>query len=162
MSDLRAEVIAIGDEMTSGQRLDTNTQWLSQQLGDLGVHVAFHTTVGDDLNDNIAVFRAAANRAQIVVCTGGLGPTQDDLTRQALAEMADVELELDSETIKHIESIFASYGRKMPESNVIQAYFPAGSQVVPNPEGTAPGIDFQVHHSDNPCRIFALPGVPQK
>ena len=89
---MRAEIIAIGDELTSGQRLDTNSQWLSERLGELGVQVAFHTTVGDDLEDNVAVFRTAIDRADIVVATGGLGPTADDLTRDAIAAAAGVEL----------------------------------------------------------------------
>ena len=83
---MRAEIIAIGDELVSGQRLDTNSQWLSRELGDIGVPALFHTTVGDDLQANIEVLRIAAKRADIVVCTGGLGPTLDDLTRQAMAE----------------------------------------------------------------------------
>ena len=77
-----AEIISIGDELTSGQRLDTNSQWLSQRLGELGIPVMFHTTVGDDLDANIAVFRAAIARTDVVVATGGLGPTADDLTRE--------------------------------------------------------------------------------
>ena len=156
----RAEVISIGDEMTSGQRLDTNSQWLSQQLGDLGIEVAFHSTVGDDLQDNIDVFRIATHRADFVVCTGGLGPTADDLTRQAIAQMAGLELEFHRDVVHHIEKIFRRHSREMPESNRIQAYFPAGSQVIHNPEGTAPGIDLQVKNEHRSCRIFALPGVP--
>ncbi len=159
--DLRAEVIAIGDEMTSGQRLDTNSRWLSQRLCELGVEVAFHTTVGDNHDDNVAAFRIAAERADIVVATGGLGPTADDLTRQAIAEAAKVGLELHAEAIEHIRRIFARYSREMPESNKIQAYFPVGSRVIDNPEGTAPGIDFDFPRKEkSACRIFALPGVP--
>ena len=81
---MRAEVIAIGDELTTGQRLDTNSQWLSQRLTELGIHVAFHTTIGDELEDNIAAFRTAIQRAEIILVTGGLGPTADDLTREAI------------------------------------------------------------------------------
>ena len=83
---LRAEIISIGDELTSGQRLDTNSRWLSEQLGNLGVKTAFHTTVGDSMNDNVDAFRSAAGRVDIVIATGGLGPTADDLTREAIAE----------------------------------------------------------------------------
>ena len=78
---LTAEVISIGDEMTSGARLDTNAQWLSRRLGELGIQVTFHSTVGDTLEHNVDVFRTAAGRADIIVSTGGLGPTRDDLTR---------------------------------------------------------------------------------
>ena len=82
---MNAEIISIGDELTSGQRLDTNSQWLSQRLGELGVKTTFHTTVADDLEADAEVFRQAVNRADIVLSTGGLGPTADDLTRQAIA-----------------------------------------------------------------------------
>ena len=156
----RAEVISIGDEMTSGQRLDTNSQWLSQQLGDLGIEVAFHTTVGDDLQDNIDAFRIATERADFVVCTGGLGPTADDLTRQAIADMVGVELVFHEHVVRHIEKIFNRHSREMPESNRIQAYFPTGAEIVDNPEGTAPGIDLIVNRDGSSSRIFALPGVP--
>src|SRR5688572_20417505 len=98
---MRAEVLAIGDELTSGQRLDTNSQWISQRLGELGVSVAFHTTVGDDLEANTAVFRHAIDRADIVVATGGLGPTADDLTREALAAAAGVDLVENEAALTH-------------------------------------------------------------
>ena len=156
-----AEIIAIGDELTSGQRLDTNTQWLSERLNELGIPVAFHTTVGDDLENNIAVFRTAIERADIVVATGGLGPTADDLTREAIAAAAGVDLIEDAEALAHIRNLFSRRKREMPERNKVQALFPRGSRVVPNPEGTAPGIDLTVPRSCGPaCRVFALPGVP--
>lgn len=158
---LVAEVVSIGDEMTSGARLDTNAQWLSRRLGELGVHVAFHSTVGDTLEHNVDVFRIAANRAEIVVCTGGLGPTRDDLTREALACLVDRPLEMRASAMQHIESLFAKRKREMPERNRVQAMFPVGSQEIFNPQGTAPGIDLQVDRNPNlPSRIYALPGVP--
>ena len=158
---MRAEIIAIGDELTSGQRLDTNSQWLSERLGEIGIPVVFHTAVGDDLEGNIAVFRTAIDRADIVVATGGLGPTADDLTREAIAAAAGVELVQDDAALAHIRSLFARRKREMPERNKLQAQFPRGSRVVPNPEGTAPGIDLTVPRSCGPpCRVIALPGVP--
>lgn len=158
---MRAEVIAIGDELTSGQRLDTNSQWLSERLGEIGIPVAFHTTVGDDLENNIAVFRTAIDRAEVVVASGGLGPTADDLTRDAIAAAAGVELVQDEVALAHIRQLFARRRREMPERNKLQAQFPRGSRVVPNPEGTAPGIDLTVPRSCGPpCRVIALPGVP--
>lgn len=161
MKKIRAEVIAIGDEMTSGQRLDTNTQWISQQLGDLGVEVAFHSTVGDTLADNLRVFDAAGKRADLVVMTGGLGPTADDLTREALAKTAGLELEFHKPTLIFIRSLYAKFNREMPEQNRVQAYFPAGSDIIPNPEGTAPGIDLKWKTSEtHSTRFFCLPGVP--
>ncbi|HUE70272.1 MAG TPA: molybdopterin-binding protein [Pirellulaceae bacterium] len=184
---MRAEIIAIGDELTSGQRLDTNSQWLAERLLELGVPVAFHTTVGDVLTDNVEVFRRAAERAEIVVASGGLGPTADDLTRHALAQVAGVELVRDDAALAHIKALFARRKREMPPANEIQAMFPRGSRVIDNPHGSAPGIDMTLASGgrkppDSPtadahpsggvrpplagdasqasARIFALPGVP--
>src|SRR5262249_28161786 len=97
-----AEVISIGDELTSGQRLDTNSQWLSERLGELGVPVLYHTTVADDLAANVRVFQQAIDRADIIVATGGLGPTADDLTREALAAATGTELVLDEASFEYI------------------------------------------------------------
>jgi nicotinamide-nucleotide amidase len=155
---MRAEVIAIGDELTSGQRLDTNSQWLSAELGVLGVPVVFHTTAADTLEAGVEAFRAAAARADLVVATGGLGPTADDLTRDVLAAVAGSPLELSAEALAAVESRFARRGMAMPETNRRQALFPRGSRIIPNPEGTAPGIDVDV--AGGRSRIFALPGVP--
>jgi nicotinamide-nucleotide amidase len=161
---LRAEILSIGDELTSGQRLDTNSQWLSEQLGNLGVKTVFHTTVGDSLSDNVDAFRTAARRADVVVATGGLGPTADDLTREAIAEAFDLQLEIRPEALEHIESLFARRKRPMPERNRSQAMFPVGARIIDNPHGTAPGVDLVAPQSKSdeksPCRIFALPGVP--
>ncbi|HEY2881989.1 MAG TPA: CinA family nicotinamide mononucleotide deamidase-related protein [Pirellulales bacterium] len=158
---MHAEIISIGDELTSGQRLDTNSQWLSIRLGELGVAVKFHTTVADDLGANVEVFRQAAQRADIVVATGGLGPTADDLTRDAIAAAAGVDLVQNDAALAHIESLFARRQRPMPERNRVQAMFPRGSQVIHNPAGTAPGIDIRIPRAGaKPSRIFALPGVP--
>ena len=96
---MQAEVIAIGDELTGGQRLDTNSQWLSQQLGEIGIRTLFHTTVADDLAANIHAFRQAAQRVDLIVCTGGLGPTADDLTRQSIGEAFDLSLVLHQESL---------------------------------------------------------------
>lgn len=158
---MRAEVISIGDELTSGQRLDTNSQWLSQRLGELGVETAFHTTVADDMAANVGVFRNAIERADVVVVSGGLGPTADDLTREALAAVTEKPLVLDAGALAYIEAMFARRGRPMPERNKVQAYFPAGSRIIPNPQGTAPGIDLDVPRPNRtPSRVFCLPGVP--
>ncbi|PQO37909.1 CinA family nicotinamide mononucleotide deamidase-related protein [Blastopirellula marina] len=155
-----AEILAIGDELTSGQRLDTNTQWLSQQLEQLGIEVRFHTTIGDDLASNVQAFRIALSRAALVIATGGLGPTDDDLTRQALAEATGTELKLHGESLEHIERRFSMRGRQMPPKNQIQAMFPQGSRVIPNPNGTAPGIDLDCSIDGHASRFIALPGVP--
>jgi nicotinamide-nucleotide amidase len=158
---LCAEVLAIGDEITSGQALDTNSQWLSRRLEGLGVRVLYHTTVGDELAPMIAVFRQAIERADVVVATGGLGPTADDLTRTALADAAGVQLVLVPEALEHVRRLFARRKREMAPSNELQAWFPAGSRVIPNPEGTAPGIDCELPRPGRAaCRFFSLPGVP--
>lgn len=156
-----AEIISIGDELTSGQRLDTNSQWLSRRLGEIGIRVLFHTTVADDIEANVRVFGQAAERADVVVATGGLGPTADDLTRNALAELSGRKLVLDENALEHLRAIFAFFGRDMPENNVVQAMFPEGSRMILNPNGTAPGIDLDIpREGRSPARVFALPGVP--
>ena len=141
---ISAEIIAIGDEITSGQSLDTNSQWLSQRLEELGVRVLYHSTVGDELAPGVAVFRQAIARADVVVATGGLGPTADDLTREALAQATGRPLQLDADALAHIRAMFASRNWPMPASNELQALFPAGSRIVRNPHGTAPGIDIEI------------------
>ena len=156
-----AEVIAIGDELTTGARLDTNSRWISAELGVLGIPTAFHTTATDTLAAGVEAFRIAAGRADIVIATGGLGPTADDLTRDVLAALAGVPLELDAPALAVVESRFARRGAPMPESNRRQALFPRGARIVPNPTGTAPGIDLDLAGSGGRrCRVFALPGVP--
>jgi nicotinamide-nucleotide amidase len=158
---MHAEVIAIGDELTSGQRLDTNSRWMAAELGVIGVPVGFHTTVPDTMDAGIEAFRLAASRAALVVVTGGLGPTADDLTRDVLAAVADAPLDLSSDSLATVESRFARRGMPMPESNRRQAMFPRGSRIIPNPEGTAPGIDIDLPRpAGGRCRVFALPGVP--
>src|SRR5207302_2124456 len=114
---MKAEILSIGSELTSGQNLDTNSQWLSLRLAEVGIPVGFHTAVSDDLSDNVACFRAALDRADLVIATGGLGPTQDDLTREALAAAAGVELVEDPGSVEHIRAMFAKRGRAMPERN---------------------------------------------
>ncbi len=160
MKPWNAEIIAIGDELISGQRLDTNTQWLSRELSDLGLEPRFHTTVGDSLEDGIAAFQAATRRSEFVISTGGIGPTQDDLTRRVMADMAGVQLKFHPEVVEHIKAIYRDYGREMPESNTLQAWFPDGASMIGNGEGTAPGIDQQLQIDGRPVRLFALPGVP--
>ena len=156
---VRAEVIAIGDELTSGQRIDTNSAWLSQELSDLGIRTIFHTTIADDLDACARAFRLAGERAEIVVMTGGLGPTADDLTRESLAVATDRELELREDVLANIQDLFRRRNRTMPKRNRLQAMFPVGSHVIENPHGTAPGIDLQLC-GEVATRYFCLPGVP--
>ena len=155
---MKAEVISIGSELTSGQNLDTNAQWLSRRLAETGVSVAFHTTVSDDLADNVAVFRAACARADLVLVTGGLGPTQDDLTREALAAVAGVELVEDPTSREQIRAMFTRRGRVMPDRNRVQALFPLGAEPLFNECGTAPGIWVRIGRA----AVAAMPGVPSE
>ena len=155
---MKAEIISIGSEITSGQNLDTNAQWLSQRLAEIGIPVGFHTTVADDLADNIDIFRAATRRADLVLASGGLGPTRDDLTREVIATVAGVEMVFHEESFRHIQALFASRKREMPERNRIQAMFPIGAEVLANPIGTAPGIWMKI----GSCHLAAMPGVPSE
>jgi nicotinamide-nucleotide amidase len=139
-SPVRSEIISIGSELTSGKNLDTNSQWLSVELAKIGIPVHFHTTVGDNLDENVAVFRSAVERCDLVVISGGLGPTQDDLTREAMAAVAGVGLEFHQPSFDAIQAMFARRKRPMPDRNRVQALFPAGSEPIPNHHGTAPGI----------------------
>ncbi len=158
---MRAETIAFGEELTSGQRPDTNSRWLAERLVEMGVGVAFHTLAGDDLEDATAAIRTAIDRADVVVMTGGLGPTADDLTREAIAIAAGSDLVENAEALAHIQSLFARRGWPMPERNALQAQFPRGSRPIPNPHGTAPGIAMTIpRECCMACQLFALPGVP--
>lgn len=158
---MHAEIVSIGDEITSGRLLDTNSQWLSRKLAELGVPVLYHTSVGDSLDACANVFRQALDRADLVIATGGLGPTADDLTREAIAAATGRKLVLDQDALAHVRAMFARRNRPMPASNEKQALFPEGSRVIRNPNGTAPGIDLTVaRRGRGESRVLALPGVP--
>jgi nicotinamide-nucleotide amidase len=163
---MKAEVLSIGSELTTGQNLDTNSQWLSLRLAEIGIRVGWHTTVADDLQDNIETLRIATQRAQLVLATGGLGPTLDDLTREVVAKVAGVELVFDEPSFEHIKQLFASRNRQMPERNRVQAYLPVGAEVIPNPFGTAPGFAMSLSPclpvAFSHCLLFAMPGVPSE
>src|SRR5262249_10621911 len=158
---MHAEIISIGTELTTGAKLDTNSQWLSLELQAVGIPVHYHVTVADDLDANVNVLRAAAERSEIVLITGGLGPTLDDLTRDALALLTGTTLVLHEPSLEIIRGMFARRQRPMPERNVVQAMFPEGSEPIPNRRGTAPGIYVIIPRPGRaPCRIAAMPGVP--
>src|SRR5881398_250045 len=108
---MKTELLSIGSELPSGQNLDTNSQWLSRRLAEIGIPVGWHTTIADDLEDNVAAFDVAVRRAGLVLITGGLGPTQDDLTRDALARLVGVELVFHPESFEQIRQMFARRGR---------------------------------------------------
>src|SRR6186713_3362142 len=155
---MRAEIISIGTELVTGSNLDTNAQWLSRALSSIGVQVRFHVTVGDDFVENIATLKLAIERSDLVVVTGGLGPTADDLTRAALADVAGVKLVEDADSLAVIRAMFARRNRPMPERNVVQALFPEGATPIPNRHGTAPGIWMEV----GAAVVVCLPGVPRE
>ena len=155
---MKTEILSIGSELTSGQNLDTNSQWLSRRLAEIGVAVGWHTTIADDLDANIDAFRIAAGRARLVLITGGLGPTQDDLTREALAKAAGVELVFHQELFDQIAEMFRRRNRAMPERNRVQAMLPAGAEALPNECGTAPGVWMRL----GGAHVVAMPGVPSE
>jgi nicotinamide-nucleotide amidase len=155
---MKAEILSIGTELTSGQNLDTNGQWLSRRLAAQGIVVGFHTTVADDFADHVDCVRTALRRADLVISTGGLGPTLDDLTREVLAEVAGVKLVEHAASLAFIQELFTRRGRTMPDRNRVQALFPEGSEVIPNPVGTAPGVWLPVGDKV----VVAMPGVPSE
>jgi nicotinamide-nucleotide amidase len=152
------EIITIGTELLLGQILDTNTTYLAQELGRIGISVRFRTAVGDLPHEMEQVIEDAVQRCEMVITTGGLGPTKDDLTREAVAKIAGVDLEFRKDLMAQIEQVFKRYGYNMPESNRRQAFVPAGSQAIPNPVGTAPAFIREVRGKP----IICLPGVPRE
>lgn len=153
-----AEILSQGDEVVTGQIADTNAAWIAEQLTALGFSILRHTTVGDILPDIVAAVGEAAARADLVVCTGGLGPTDDDLTAQAVAEVFGAPLALDPQALAQIQSIYDRYGRSMPKVNRKQAWLPTGCVRLDNDWGTAPG--FSVRTSRGLAAF--LPGVPSE
>lgn len=155
---MKAEVLAIGSEITSGLNIDTNSPWLARHLAEAGFACHFHTSIADEFSANIEAFSRALERVDVVVATGGLGPTADDLTREVVAQVLGVPLILNLEAEAHLVSLFTQRGREMPARNRVQAYFPAGATVIPNEHGTAPGIWAELHGKV----IICLPGVPSE
>ncbi len=152
----RAWIISIGTELTLGQCVDTNAAWLANQLAALGIIAERHITVSDDLSEIIAVLARAGERTELILITGGLGPTADDLTRQALAEVAGVDLVLDETSLAQIWEFFEHRNIKCPEPNRVQALIPRSGRAIENTCGTAPGVFVELGRV--PC--YAMPGVP--
>ncbi len=153
---LVVELLSTGDELLTGQVVDTNSTWLMDRLWDLGIMVRRKTLVGDDRDDLAAAVREACGRADAVVMSGGMGPTEDDLTAEVVAGVLGVPLELDEPSLRAVEARFAWMGRVMTPNNVKQARFPRGAVVHPNRFGTAPGFSVAVGRATLTC----LPGVP--
>ena len=153
---VKAEIISIGSELLLGQIVDTNASWMAQRLTDVGVDLYYKTTVGDNPGRMKEVLSRAINRSDIVIAGGGLGPTQDDITREIIAEVLAVDLVRDSGLVKQIDERFQSRGLIMTSNNARQADIPEGSIPIENPNGTAPAF-FSEHKQSV---VIALPGVP--
>lgn len=153
-----AILLSIGDELMLGQTVDTNAAWLSARLSSLGIGCMEHRTVPDDLDQIAEAVQQCAALAEVLIITGGLGPTDDDLTRPALAKAMGVDLIEDPDSVEHIATYFRGRGRVMPERNRVQATHPQTSTMIKNTCGTAPGI----RASLGVCEIFITPGVPRE
>jgi len=155
---VRIEIVAIGSELLLGQIADTNSQWLGEQLAAAGVDSHFHQHVGDNHRRIVLALRTALARSDGVIACGGLGPTQDDITREAIAEVMGVDMVRDEAIAARIEEMFSSRGRDMPAINRRQADVPQGATVIEQRQGTAPGLVCQVGHKV----VYAVPGVPHE
>jgi len=155
---MRCEVIAIGTELLLGQITDTNSSWMGGELALAGIDSHYQTKVGDNLERMVECIRQGLNRSDAVITCGGLGPTQDDITRAALCAVMNVEMIHHPEIAERIRTMFASRGRSMPNNNLQQADVPEGATVIPQQPGTAPGLICPV---DNKV-IYAVPGVPHE
>ena len=153
---MNVEIITIGDELLIGQVIDTNSAWMGRELGDEGFHVVWRTTVGDEEQDMLDAFDAAMHRAQIVLVTGGIGPTKDDITKKTLCKYFDSDMHFSDEVYKNIESIFCRTGRTMNELTRSQAMVPDKCTVIQNQAGTAPCTWFE---RDGRV-LVSMPGVP--
>ncbi|MHC4569419.1 MAG: competence/damage-inducible protein A [Planctomycetota bacterium] len=152
----RASIVSIGNEILAGQTVDTNAAHLSAELLSVGVPVVSSYSVGDEIERIVRGLELASTDADVVLATGGLGPTDDDLTRQALAKFLGVELELHDELLQKMREYFARRNLQMAAKNEIQAYLPAGARALPNSRGTASGIMAGAGGK----MFFAMPGVP--
>ena len=155
---MRCEVVAVGTELLLGQITDTNSSWIGEQLALAGIDSHFQTKVGDNLERMVDCIRLALERSDAVIICGGLGPTQDDITREAIVEIMGVAMIRKPEIGKHIRHIFEARGRVMPENNLRQADVPEGASVIPEMPGTAPGLICPVGDKI----VYAVPGVPHE
>ena len=153
---MRCEVVAVGTELLLGQIVDTNSSWMGERLALAGIDSHFQTKVGDNLERIVQALRVALSRSDAVVVCGGLGPTQDDITREAIAAVMNVPLVRQDEIGERIRKMFESRGREMPENNLRQADVPEGATVIDQVRGTAPGLICPVGHKV----VYAVPGVP--
>lgn len=157
---MKCEVVAVGTELLLGQIVDTNSSWIGEQLALVGIDSHYQTKVGDNLDRMIEVLRQAVDRSDAVIVCGGLGPTQDDITRNAIAAVMGVELVRDPALVEKIQQMFGGRGRVMPENNLLQADVPVGASLNPAMPGTAPGLICPLTGGDDGKVIYAVPGVP--
>jgi nicotinamide-nucleotide amidase len=155
---LTAEIIAIGSELLTPTRTDTNSLWLTEQLNRIGIEVKLKTVVGDDDARLEEAIKDALRRSRVVITTGGLGPTEDDITRKIAARAMGRRLQLDEKVLEHIRAMFMRWGRQMPEINARQAMIIEGAEVLDNPNGSAPGM--YVEHEGR--SVVLLPGPPRE
>ena len=159
---MRVDVVAVGTELLLGQIIDTNSSWIGEQLAANGFDSLLQIKVGDNLGRVEAAFRQALSQADAVIVCGGLGPTHDDLTRDAIAAVMDVELELHDDVADRIREMFAARNRYMPDNNLRQAMVPAGASVIVQTRGTAPGLICPVTVDGAAKVLYAVPGVPHE
>ena len=150
------EVIVVGTELLLGQIVNTNGSHIGARIADLGLDAHYQQTVGDNLTRMVAAIELAISRADAVIITGGIGPTQDDITREAICEATGRPMAFSDEYAAALRARYAEWSREMPESNLRQAEHPEGAELLPNPRGTAPGIALEYEGT----LIFAVPGVP--
>ncbi len=155
---MRIEIVAVGTELLLGQIADTNSAWMGEQLAAAGVASHFHQAVGDNQSRIVLALRTALSRSDGVIVCGGLGPTQDDITRESIAEVMHVELVRDERIIERIRTMFSSRRRAMPDNNLRQADVPVGAAIIEQTRGTAPGLVCPLGNKV----IYAVPGVPHE
>ena len=153
---MRCSVVAVGTELLLGQIVDTNSSWLGEQLASAGIDSLFQVKVGDNLGRIVATLRSTLEQADAIIICGGLGPTHDDITREAIAEIMGVELEMNDEVALVIDQLFTSRGRRMPQNNLRQAMVPKGAKIIEQRRGTAPGLICPVGEKV----MYAVPSVP--
>jgi nicotinamide-nucleotide amidase len=161
---MNAIILSTGDELVLGQTVDTNSAYLSRELASVGLAVRAHLTVGDSQDDIATALEESVGRADFILITGGIGPTEDDRTRHALADLLRQPLEPNPQWLERLQSFFTRLGRTMPETNKIQAMLPRGVKMLDNTCGTACGMDATYQSPDQKtiCRIFVMPGVPKE
>ena len=158
----KAVILSTGDEITTGKVVDTNANYLSDKLAEIGIDLVAVITVGDVPERLEWAWRSAIGLSDVVISTGGIGPTADDLTTETIARLAGVKLWRDEPSVEHIKRLFASINRQMPENNLKQALFPEGAEVIQNPLGTAPGFRMPVTLNGHTSHLIVMPGVPRE